>query len=183
MSDTIIIGFSRPPANQFPPPVFAWAIMAFESIVARKKVNFSHSYVRFHSDSYSRDLLYQASGLRVNFIGFPMFLSQEIVVHEFVIPVSAETKQAVIQFAIDNVGAPYALLNAFGIVAVKFMALFGKKIKNPVNQKGHFCSELTALTVKDFLDATKSKLSVDDVKRMMPIDDYNFLAANFGGGS
>jgi len=167
----IVIGFSRPPAK-FPPPIFAWAIMLFGWR------NFSHVYVRFHSDFFKRDLVYQASGLRVNFIGFPMFLSQEIVVKEFTVPVSDETQQAVIQFMIDNVGAPYAFWAAIGTVAVKIAAVFGKKIKNPISQQGHFCSEITALIAKDFLGG---KLTTEDVKRMTPADDYKFFESMFGG--
>lgn len=140
--------------------------------------SFSHAYIRFHSDSYDRDLVYQASGLRVNFIGWKMFLSKEIIVKEFTIPVSPETKQRVIQFALDNVGTPYALGTAFGIIIVRIAALFGKKIKNPVNQLGYFCSELVAIVMEDFLNA---HISVDDVRRMTPTDDYNLLDTHLVG--
>lgn len=162
----IVIGFSRP-SYKWPPPLFAYAIMLFD------RSDFSHAYIRFHSDSYDRDLVYQASGLYVNFIGWKMFLSKEVIVKEFTITVSPEVKQTVIQFAIDNVGSPYALGTALGLVVVKVAALFGKKIKNPVSQKGHFCSELAALVMKDFLGET---LSANDVKCMTPTDVCNFLS-------
>lgn len=163
MDTNIIIGFSRPTAKfQF----FADAIMIVDGS------NFAHAYIRFHSDSYDRDLVYQASGLRVNFIGWSLFQSQEVITKEFIIPVSVETKQKVIQFAIDNVGMPYSLGAALGIALVKLASLFGKKIKNPVSQKGYFCSELAAIILQDYCGAS---LTDDDVKRMTPTDLYNYL--------
>jgi hypothetical protein len=165
-TSTITFGFSRP-SKLWPPPLFAWLIMLFDWS------KFSHAYIRFHSDSYDRDLVYQASGLRVNFMGWKLFKSQEVIVKEFDIEVTPETKQAVIQFAIDRVGTPYALWAAIiGIPAVKIAAMFGYKIKNPVSQMGDFCSELAALVMKDYLNA---QLTDDDVKRMTPTDVCNYL--------
>lgn len=163
--DTITLGFSRP-SKLWLPPLFSWAIMLFDWS------NFSHTYIRFHSDSYDRDLVYQASGLKVNFIGWKMFQSEEVVVREFVIPVAAAAKLKVVQFAIDNVGKPYSLGAVLGIIVVKIAGLFGHKIKNPISQQGYFCSELAALILEDYCNA---QLSNDDVKRMTPTDVCNYL--------
>jgi hypothetical protein len=165
--DNIVFGFSRPITSYLPPPFFAWAIMLVDGS------NFSHSYIRFHSDSYDRDLVYQASGLRVNFIGLPLFQSQEVIVKEFTIPVSEATKMKVVQFAIDNVGIPYSLGAALGILAVKIAALAGRKIKNPISQQGYFCSELAAIILEDYLGAD---FTSDQVKCMTPTDVYNYLS-------
>jgi len=137
---------------------------------------FSHAYIRFRSESYDRDLVYQASGMKVNFIGLPLFLDHVNIYKEFNIEVSEETKQKVVQFAIDHVGLPYSLGAAIGILAVKAAALFGRKIKNPVSQRGYFCSELAAIILKDY---TGAALTDDDVKRMTPSDVYDFLEANY----
>lgn len=165
MNDSIVFGFSRP-SNLFPPPLFAWLIMLFDWS------NFSHSYIRFHSDAYDRDLVYQASGLKVNFIGWTMFQSEEVIVHEFQIPISTETKMKIVQYAIDNVGTPYALGAALGIVLVKITALFGKKIKNPISQKGYWCSEVAAIVLGDYMDAP---ITPDQARTMTPTDVCNFL--------
>lgn len=163
MNDYIIIGFSRPLAKF---QLFADAIMLFD------RSSFAHAYIKFHSDSYDRDLVYQASGLRVNFMGWNLFKSQEVIVKEFVIPVAPETKQKVIQFAMDNVGMPYSLGAALGILAVKGAALIGVKIKNPISQRGYFCSELAAIILEDYCGA---QLTDEDVRRMTPTDVYNYL--------
>jgi hypothetical protein len=101
-----------------------------------------------------------------------MFLANEVIVREFSIPVSTETKQKIIQFSIDNVGAPYALGTALGIIPVKIAALFGYKIKNPVSQQGAFCSELAAIILKDYADAP---FTSEQVQCMTPTDVYNYL--------
>lgn len=165
MNDSITIGFSRPKAL-FPPPLFAWAIMLFDWS------NFSHAYVRFHSTSYDRDLVYQASGSKVNFIGWARFQEIEVIVKEFEIPVSEDTQKAVVQYCIDSVGSGYALFGAFGIVAVKIAALFGKKIANPITQGGYWCSEVAAIILGDYLGAD---LTLADARRMTPTDVCNYL--------
>jgi hypothetical protein len=170
MNDSIIIGFSRP-SKLWPLPLFAWAIMLFDWS------NFSHAYIRFSMDAYDREMVFQASGLRVNFMPWTTFQTMEVIVHEFEIPVSAETKQAVIQYALDEVGTPYALLAAFGIIPVKIAALFGKKIKNPITQKGDWCSEEAAIVLKDY---DQIPFTADQVRCMTPTDVYNYLVKVLG---
>ena len=162
----ITIGFSRPKARF---QLFADAIMAVDGS------NFSHAYVRFHMDSYDRDVVFQASGLKVNLIEWNNFQAIETVVKEFAIPTSNETQLYVVQFAIDNLGAPYDIAGIVDVAAEKFAKLFGKKIKPPVSQNGYYCSELVAHVLEDFFAA---KLTTDQVKRMTPTDVYNYLLAN-----
>jgi len=175
MSDFITIGFSRPSKMWPIPPFFAWAIMAFESLVSLKWRNFSHAYVRFHMDGYDRDVVFQASGTKVNFIGWEKFQEIEVIVHEFQIPITHETETVIIQSAIDELGAPYALFGAFGIVAVKAAALFGRKIKNPVTQKGAWCSEVAAMILRDY---DSIPFTADEVRAMTPADVCDYLSAH-----
>lgn len=174
MNDSITIGFSRPSKLWPIPPFFAWAIMAFESIVQLKWINFSHAYVRFNLDAFDRGVIFQASGMKDNFVGQTMFRGMEVIVKEFTIPLSPDTKKAVVQYMIDEAGTPYALLSAFGIVAVKAASLFGCRIKNPVTQKGDWCSEVAAIILKDY---DNLPLSSDDVRRMLPSDLCDYLEA------
>ena len=93
--ESIIVGFSRPKA-WFEP--FSWLIRAVTGS------QFSHAYIRFYSEEYNRWLVYQASGLKVNFIGQTMFDGAETVYEEFTVPVTALTKKIAIQGAIDKCG-------------------------------------------------------------------------------
>lgn len=163
MSDNIIVGFSRPKAKFVP---FADAIMWAD------KSDFSHVYIRFHSNSADRDLVYQASGMKVNFIGWILFQQAEVAVHEFSIPVTAETKTKVIQFAIDNCGIEYALGQALGIGLVKAAALFGKKIANPVSSSGYFCSKMVAIILREYFNAP---FTDEEIAVMTPTDCYDYL--------
>ena len=139
--------------------------------------SFSHAYIEFNSEFYQRNLIYQASGLSVNFIGEDLFNSKEVTVKEFTIPISDEAKKQVVQFAIDHAGLPYNIGGVVGIGAVKFCALFGKRIKNPITGNGYFCSELAAQILQDFEDAS---FSSQDIQKMTPTDLYDYLQAKYG---
>lgn len=171
MSNRIVFGFSRPKYN-WPPPLFAWAIMAFESLTSLKMVNYSHAYVRFYSNEWDREIVYQASGSKVNFISWDRFQKIEVIVHEFEIPVSDETMKKTAQFCVDSLGSGYALIGAFGMVLVRMARLFGSKIRNPITQGGYWCSEAAATILKDRLGA---KISQDDIRDMLPTDVCNYL--------
>lgn len=169
MSNSIIIGFSRP-SKLWPPPLFAWLIMLFDWS------NFSHAYIRFHLSEYNRDVVFQASGTRVNFISWDIFKGMEVIVREFEIPLTPETMKSVVQYALTEVGTPYALFEAIiGIPLVKLASLFGRKIKNPINQKGDFCSELAAIILTDYSEVP---FTADEARSMTPTDVYNYLVAH-----
>lgn len=134
--DNIIIGFSRPAAFFVP---FAWLIQ----LATKSKI--SHAYIMYSDPYINRTIIYQASGLKVNFIGQALFGSEEIVCAQFSIPVSSQTKKKTVQFAVDNCGLPYGIGQIVGFGWVLFMRLFGKKVKNPFySSSSFFCSELVA---------------------------------------
>jgi len=165
--DKIIIGFSRPRAWFSP---FSWLICAVD------RSPFSHVYFVVHSDEYDRDLVFQASGLYVNFFSHAIFDSREIVHREFVIPISTETKTRVMQFTMDSVGLRYGLAGALGIGWVKLCALFGKRVVNPFDRSGstYWCSKIAARVMVEFLG---DKIDGDPCS-MTPTDLYNYLAAH-----
>lgn len=129
MNDTIVIGFSRPKA-WFEP--FSWLIRLITWSP------FSHAYIRYYNSYADRWTVFQASGLKVNFIGNKMFDSIEFVYVEFEIPISENTKRTTVQFAIDKCGSPYGLGQVFGDLWVLFMRAFGKKVKNPLASSSSF---------------------------------------------
>ena len=132
--EKIVVGFSRP--KKWKP--FAWLIMVGYGIP------YDHVYVRMHSDSYERDIIYQASKSMINFMGTTVFEADNIIVKEFQVDISTENKKALMQFAIDNAGKPYSIKEAVGLAWVRINALFGRKITNPFKDgtNGYVCSVL-----------------------------------------
>lgn len=134
---SVRIGFSRPKE---------WHVLS-ALIMAVERTDYSHVYVRWHSDKYGRDLIYQASGLKVNFVGLDLFMSMNTIVDEFDFDVSDETYVKMVQFCIDNAGKPYGgkQLVGMGIKKLGF--------ENPFRdgKQTYVCSELGAYIVREFI--------------------------------
>lgn len=163
MKDSIIVGFSKPKAWYMP---FSLLIQ----LVTWCK--FSHTYIRYEDIYAKRNIVFQAKGLLVNFIGKPLFDSAEDIYAEFEIPLTKKTKLKTIKFAIDNVGKPYAVMQIVGFMWVMLANLFGKRVNNPFyNGSSYFCSEL----VTDILEEIKSVDDTMDASTATPKDVYNFL--------
>jgi hypothetical protein len=161
----ICVGFSKP--KKWKP--FAWLIMKGYNIP------YDHVYVRIHSDTYSRDLIYQASSIKVNFMGAELFEADNIIVNEFEVDIADEHYVAMMQFAIDNVGRAYGMKEAFGLAIVRIAELCGKKIKNPFRDSGHtyICSELASYLLQQYAGADMPK----DYEDMTPKDVYDYLSS------
>lgn len=163
----LVVGFSKPKSGFIP---FSEAI---RWVCGTK---FSHTYIKFKSDSFDRVLIYQASGLLVNFIGETRFNEAEVVVAEFELEVSDEAFNRTMQFAIDQAGVPYGISQIFGILYVKALGLFGLKAKNPFpNGSGNYvCSELVAQILKEIIG-----LKVDiDLDLIDPKEVFELLQQN-----
>lgn len=159
--NNIVIGFSKPKSIWVP---FAWLIRLFTWCP------FSHAYIRYENTYANRNVVFQASGLKVNYMGQPMFDGEEDVYAEFNISVSDATKLGVIQFAIDNVGAPYAVGQILGFPIVWLMGMFGKKIKNPFySGSNYFCSEMVCDILNEINGTTL------DCSVMTPKDVYEYV--------
>jgi len=158
----IIFGFSRP-KGWFQP--FSWAIRFFTWS------NISHAYIKFYSTKYDRWLIYQASGLAVNFIGDAMFAPKEVIVEEYEIPISELTKNKTIEYAIDKCGSSYGVLEILGLLLVILAKKVGKNIPNILYNNNTFvCSELAA----DILIEIGEGNGLDP-KTTTPVDLRNFL--------
>lgn len=162
--DEFIVGFSRPKGGFEP---FSWLIRLFTWSP------FSHAYIKFYSAKYDRWLIYQASGLKVNFIGSVRFNAAEVICSEFSLPVSDDARLKTIKFAIDECGVPYGIKEIIGMCAVLVCRMFGKKIKNPLSDgnASFVCSELIAEILNDIM-TEQDKL---DPETSSPKDVYNFL--------
>lgn len=131
---SISIGFSRP--RTWKP--FAWIIMKGYG------TDYSHVYIKFRSEKYDRQMIYQASASMVNFMGESVFYKNSQVVESYEVEISDAARSAMILFAIDNAGKPYSMKNVLGLAAVRVAEIFGFKIKNPLSdgRETFVCSEL-----------------------------------------
>lgn len=144
---TLTIGFSRS-KSWFRP--IGW----FIGIVNKLKIEgelASHTFGEFKSESLERDLVYEAHGPGVNFVGNIAFEKRAKVLKRFYIPITAAQNKTILQFCVDHSGDPYARLQLVGILWVKFVyKLTGKKVKNPFT-KGQICTE-TIIRLLQLLD-------------------------------
>lgn len=161
--DKITVGFSRPKTFK----LFAWVIMKTYNIP------YDHVYVKFHSESYDRDIIYQASNLMVNFMSPVVFESANVIVDEFEIDILEENKLKMIQFAIDNAGKPYGFMEAVGLGLVRLCELFGKKIKNPFGggTQNYVCSVIAGYILEQYAGAQIP----GDFENVSPPIMYNYL--------
>lgn len=136
----IRVGFSKP-RSWFAP--FAWAIQAVEG------TPYSHVYVSSYSAMASSELIYQASGTQVNFMGLRHFSRVAQVVKEFEFEISERQYREYLAWAIREAGAPYGVKAVLGIAVQR---LFNLK-KNPFSDrsKSWFCSELVGVVLRDFV--------------------------------
>lgn len=167
--ETIVVGFSAPKKWK----IFAWMIQTLYG------TPYDHVYVRIHSDTYERDIIYQASKTMINFMGTTVFESDNVIYKEFSLEISLENKKAMMQFAIDNAGKPYSWKEALGLGIVKICALFGKKIENPLKEQNteYVCSTLAAYILKNYLDENLP----EDFEDCGPKDIYDFLSSKISG--
>jgi hypothetical protein len=142
--ETVIIGFSRP--KKFKP--FAWIIMKV------LRTNYDHVYVKFHSDSLERDIIYQASKTMINFMGTVVFENENIIVKEYTLEIMPENKKALMQFAVDNAGKPYSFKEIIGFAWVKINSIFGRTISNPFKEgkNEYVCSVLASYILENYLN-------------------------------
>jgi hypothetical protein len=136
--NTITIGFSKP--NSF--KLHAWIIEKIDG------ARFDHAYLKFHSASLNRDIIYQAVGKGVEFVGSALWLSTTQPVEEYQFTLDDATYTSMMQFCVDNAGVSYGFLGVLGAGMVDIAGKFGKQINNPFVKKGtlstEFCSEIIA---------------------------------------
>ena len=132
MIDTVTIGFSKPKNKLF--PIGSWAIRLFQGTA------YSHTYIRFYSESLNRTLVYEAVGTGgVRFIGYKLWTKHADEIESFTLKVKKCNATTMLQEFVDDSGLDYGHLQNIGI----FLAsIFGWK-KNPW-KKGKNCSEIVA---------------------------------------
>lgn len=141
---------------------------------------YSHVYVRIPSESLDRQLIYEASGLKVHFNNLNNFIQHSKIIKEFRLEISDETKKKTLQFAIDNLEKDYSLKQLIGMIWVRTGKLFGKKWKNPFpsGRSAYICSELVAA----ILEEIGFKIE-EDLDSIDPKDVYELMERNENGES
>lgn len=152
----ITVGFSRPKGNIF--PFFSWGIRIFQGWT-----DYSHVYVKTNSKKLNRDIIYQASGLQVNFIGANYFYEHVHVIKEFVIEIEDSDYLNMMRFMVDNAGKPYSFRDILAI------SLKSKKLLD--GDKGFVCSNLIGTILHKFKGLSSDK----NIELLIPKDIYNIL--------
>ncbi len=160
---TITVGFSRP--KKWNP--LSWAIMKAQG------AEYSHVYMKFYSSSLERELIYQASGLQVNFVGSKLFNDHHLTVHEFQFQISEESHKKALQFAVDNAGKPYSIKQLFSILS--YISINKPLFKD--GRSAYVCSELIGQMLKEDLGIKVEQ----DLDLIMPKDIYQILLKEFYG--
>lgn len=159
----ITLGFSRPKK---------WKLFA-QIIMFTYGIPYDHVYIRYRSDKFDRDLIYQASSIMVNFMGEILFEEENVIVKEFKFQISDDERTEMIRYAIDNAGKPYGILSAIGLGIVRLAEIFGKKIKNPFGDgnKTYICCELGSYVLEQY-----AHINIPfDLDTISPKDLYEFL--------
>src|SRR5271156_4539134 len=102
----ITIGFSRA-CTSF--PIFSWLIMAVQ------RTSYSHVYLKYQDEYLNQTMYYQASHTLVNCMSESVFLAQETPIYEFTFNVSDASFLKCMQFAANQSGKPYGVLEICGL--------------------------------------------------------------------
>lgn len=127
----VTIGFSKPKNRFFP----------FISYLIRLylKTTYSHVYLKFYSQSIDRNLVYEAVGNGIRFVGMSLWSKYAEEVKEFHLSISDEDYKKVMQYCVDNAGLKYGPMQNLGIL---ISGIFYLK-QNPF-KSGKVCSEVIA---------------------------------------
>ena len=152
----IVVGFSKPKGFFNP---LSWIIRFMYW------TPYSHVYCSHVSEKYKQTLIYQASGVQVNFMSRLQFDKRATVVSEFEFEISDEAFDSYMSWAIEQSGAPYSKTKLFEIL---FMDDLDKS-----DEPQWVCSVLIARVCKDFISHEDEKLSMDYAT---PKDIFDFCA-------
>jgi len=161
----LIIGFSRPKKGFKP---FSWIIRLVEW------TPYSHVYIRSYSVGLDVDLIYQASGAQVNFMGLEMFRSHATIIDEFEVEISDEQYRSFMRWAIINSGADYSIKQILGIALFKMFNLDRNPFKN--GTKAWVCAELVEFVLMKFIGVSidEKELETAGPKKIHEICNSNF---------
>ena len=135
---TIRVGFSTHAG------AFSWLIRT----VTASKV--SHTYLRIPVPEYNTDMIFQASGLTVNYCADKVFSLKNQVIEEYDVDISDEQYEIGEKFRVTESGKPYSIRQIGGFLTVLAARQFlDKKISNPASNGNHsyVCVEVVAVCI------------------------------------
>jgi len=149
----VIVGFS------FRPGIFS----ALINFTVKSKA--SHTYIRIPIPEYNEDMVFQASGLSVNYTNFKVFKEKSKVIEEYEIEVSDDTATQGELLRITEMGKPYSIKEIIGLLCVLAARNLGFSIKNPFRDgsRSYICVELAMLCVG--LKADSENVTQEDFRR------------------
>lgn len=142
----VTVGFSKPKSQG---AVFSKLIRLFEG------TEYSHVYIKM-STRYGVDVVYQASGTKVNFMNYDLFAKQVIILREFEFEIDRDTKDAILNFCFTHVGAAYGIKQILGMGIARLL-----KRQNP------------------FSDGLNTMVCTEVVGRILQVIDPKFDTKNF----
>lgn len=161
------VGFSKP-RGWFKP--FSWAIRLVEG------TPYSHVYFRIYSEGLDVDLIYQASGSQVNFMGLQHFEDRAICLAEFEVPdIDPADYRAFMREAVKTAGADYSVKQPLGIFLIRVFNLNKNPFRN--DKAAWVCSELVCYGLSKVLkklSICESKFEVMGPKGIFKLCKENF---------
>lgn len=154
---TITIGFSKPKKIWF--PIASWLIRLYQN------TEYSHTYISFDSPTFNREIVYEAVGAGVRFVGAAYWKEHATTVKTFTIEVKECNYITIMQYCIDHAGLDYGFLQNIGIYISNLFNL-----KSNIFKKGKNCSEVLAEILH--IEGYKFDKEYDLI---MPIDIYKAL--------
>ena len=133
----VIVGFSSHSG------LFSAAIR----FVTRSKV--SHVYIKIPVPEYGEHMVFQASGLVVNYTNYSLFLEKSIVGEEYEIQVDDDVAAVGEKMRVTEAGKPYSMKEIFGLLWVLALRGLGINVSNPLRDgsQSFICVELAMLCV------------------------------------
>jgi hypothetical protein len=143
--------------------------------MAVQRTNYSHVYLKYQDAYLGQPMIYQASHTLVNSMSEAVFLAQETVVQEFTFNVSDASFLACMQFAANQAGKPYGILEICGLALVNAAMVLNIKMQNPIKDAGTtwICDQLIAALLETCENVTLP-IPLND---MMPKDMYSLVSA------
>lgn len=154
----IIIGFSSNP-GLFPTLI---------KFITNSKA--SHAYVRIPVLEYNESIIFQASGLAVNYTNFKIFQEKNKVIEEYEIEVDDDVFAFGEMMRVMEVGKPYSVKELFGLLWVLSMRGLGVRVNNPFRDGSHsyICVELAMLCVG--LEKDSENITQEDFRRWCSVN-------------
>jgi len=153
----ITVGFSKHPGS-----LLSWLIRA----VTKSKVSHVYQVIVVEGEP----MVYQASGLMVNYTALPVFLEKNVVIEQYSMTVTDEQYEKAKKLRVTQVGKPYSVKQLFGFFYVLGMRKLGEQVRNPLGNGNHayVCCEIIA-----------DSLGITDGESMTP-EDFRRYCERYG---